>query len=134
MKFYNVTLKIFDVLGREIAILINEEKPAGSYEVEFNGANLTSGIYFYRFHAGNFVETKKTVLMKKKSFSVKSQRSLRFITLCPLRLVFSFYRRVRKVFAKLSEKISTYSFLPNKYTINTKRVVIISREMYGDKP
>ncbi|MCZ6701416.1 MAG: T9SS type A sorting domain-containing protein, partial [Ignavibacteria bacterium] len=59
-----VTLKIYDVLGNEIAILVNKEKPAGSYEIEFYATALTSGIYFYRLQAGNFVETKKLVLMK----------------------------------------------------------------------
>ncbi len=59
-----VTLKVFNVLGREIASLVNEEKSAGEYEIEFDGNNLTSGIYFYRLQAGNFVETKKMVLMK----------------------------------------------------------------------
>jgi len=60
----SVLLKVYDVLGNEVATLINEEKPGGSYEVEFNGESLPSGIYFYRFQAGNFVETKKLVLMK----------------------------------------------------------------------
>jgi photosystem II stability/assembly factor-like uncharacterized protein len=59
-----VTLKVFDILGREIATLVNEEKPAGEYEVEFNGTNLPNGIYFYRLKAGSFVETKKMVLIK----------------------------------------------------------------------
>ncbi len=60
----NVTLKVYDVLGSEVATLVNEEKPVGSYEVEFNASNLPSGIYFYRLQAGSFVETKKMVLMK----------------------------------------------------------------------
>jgi len=55
---------MFDVLGNEIVTLVNEEKPAGSYEVEFNAAEFTSGIYFYQLRAGNFVETKKMVLIK----------------------------------------------------------------------
>jgi hypothetical protein len=59
-----VTLKVYDVLGNEIASLVNEEKPAGKYEVDFNGAELSSGIYFYRLQAGSFIETKKMVLMK----------------------------------------------------------------------
>jgi hypothetical protein len=59
-----VTLKVYDILGREIATLVNEEKPAGEYEVEFNAANLPSGIYFYQIKAGNFVETEKMVLLK----------------------------------------------------------------------
>jgi len=59
-----VSLKVFDVLGNEIATLVNEEKPAGRYEIEFDGVGLPSGIYFYQLKAGNFVETKKMVLMK----------------------------------------------------------------------
>lgn len=59
-----VTLKVYDVLGNEVAILVNEEKPAGSYEVEFSADGLTSGIYFYKLTAGNFSETKKMILMK----------------------------------------------------------------------
>ena len=59
-----VTLKIFDVLGNEITTLVSEQKPAGTYEVEFNGNNLPSGIYFYQLKAGSFVETKKMVLIK----------------------------------------------------------------------
>ncbi len=59
-----VILKIYGVLGNEIATLVHEEKPSGSYEVEFDGANLTSGIYFYQLRTGNFVETKKMVLLR----------------------------------------------------------------------
>jgi plastocyanin len=59
-----VTIKVYDVLGKEMETLINEEKPAGTFEVEFNGGVLSSGIYFYRIKAGDFVETKKMVLMK----------------------------------------------------------------------
>jgi hypothetical protein len=59
-----VTLKIYDVLGNEIATLVNEEKELGSYEVEFYGTGIVSGIYFYRLQAGSFVETKKMILMK----------------------------------------------------------------------
>ena len=55
---------MFDILGREIITLVNEENPAGSYEVEFNATNLPSGIYFYQLQAGNFVETKKMMLLK----------------------------------------------------------------------
>ena len=47
-KQSNVTLKVFDVLGSEVATLVNKEQPQGNYEVEFDGAELTSGIYFYR--------------------------------------------------------------------------------------
>jgi len=58
------TLRVYNVLGNEIATLVNEEKPIGSYEVEFNATGLPSGIYFYRLKAGSFFETKKMVLMK----------------------------------------------------------------------
>ena len=61
-------LKVYDVLGNEVATLVNEFKPAGSYEFEFNSSsgnwNLASGIYFYQLKAGNFVETKKMVLLR----------------------------------------------------------------------
>jgi hypothetical protein len=59
-----VALKIYDVLGNEIATLVNEENPAGIYEVEFNGNGMPSGIYFYQLRSGNFIETKKMVLLK----------------------------------------------------------------------
>jgi hypothetical protein len=59
-----VTLKVFDVLGNEVATLVNEEKPAGSYEVNFKASNLSSGVYLYKLQAGSFIETKKMLLMK----------------------------------------------------------------------
>lgn len=59
-----VTLKVYDLLGREIATLVNEEKPAGSYEVEFSAINLPGGVYFYQLKAGDFRETKKMILLK----------------------------------------------------------------------
>ena len=63
-----VTLKVFDILGNEIATLVNEEKPAGEYEVEFNpvssNRNLVSEIYFYQLKAGNYIETKKMIYLK----------------------------------------------------------------------
>jgi hypothetical protein len=59
-----VTLKIFNLLGAEITTLTNEEKPAGSYEVKFNAIGIPSGIYFYKLQVGDFVETKKMVLLK----------------------------------------------------------------------
>ena len=59
-----VTLKVYDVLGNEIATLVNEEKVAGTYEVGFDGVELPSGIYFYRLKARNLIETKKMVLIK----------------------------------------------------------------------
>lgn len=58
------TLKVFDLLGNEVATLVNEEKPVGSYEVEFDASKLSSGIYFYRLQAGNFIQTKKMLLLK----------------------------------------------------------------------
>ncbi|HEX9739479.1 MAG TPA: right-handed parallel beta-helix repeat-containing protein [Ignavibacteriaceae bacterium] len=59
-----VTLKIYDILGNEIAILVNEEKPAGEYEVEFNSVGLTSGVYFYQLKTNNFISTKKMILLR----------------------------------------------------------------------
>ncbi len=59
-----VSLKVYDVLGKEVATLVNEEKPVGSYEVNFNASRLSSGMYLYRLKAGNFVETKKMILLK----------------------------------------------------------------------
>ena len=59
-----VTLTIFDMLGNEIWALVNEEKSAGVYEVDFNAEELTSGIYFCQLQAGSFVEVKKMILMK----------------------------------------------------------------------
>ncbi len=57
-------LIVYDALGRKVATLVNEEKPAGEYEVQFDGSGLTSGIYFYQLKAGDYVQTKKFVLMK----------------------------------------------------------------------
>ena len=59
-----VTLKVYDVLGNEIATLVNEELSAGEYEVEFDAAGLSSGIYIYRLQAGTFIETKRMMLLK----------------------------------------------------------------------
>jgi len=59
-----VMLKVYDILGREVATLVNEEKPPGNYEVEFNGTNLPSGVYFYRIKAGSFIQTRKMVLLR----------------------------------------------------------------------
>ena len=59
-----VTLKVFDLLGREVSALVNREQPAGNYEVEFDASSLTSGVYFYRIQAGQFVESKKMILLK----------------------------------------------------------------------
>ena len=59
-----VTLKVFGVLGNESTIIVNEETPSGSYEVEFNAATLPSGVYFYQLRAGKYIETKKMLLIK----------------------------------------------------------------------
>ncbi|WP_337864565.1 M1 family aminopeptidase [Ignavibacterium sp.] len=59
-----VTLKVYNILGNEVATLVNEEKPAGVYEVEFNASALSSGIYFYTLITNSFVETKKMLLLK----------------------------------------------------------------------
>ncbi len=59
-----VQLKVYDVLGNEVATLVNEFKPAGSYEENFNAAKLSSGVYFYKLIAGSFIETKKMILIK----------------------------------------------------------------------
>ncbi|MBK7106022.1 MAG: S8 family peptidase [Ignavibacteriae bacterium] len=59
-----VKLSVFDVLGREVAQLVNEEQDAGKYSVQFNATNYASGIYFYHIEAGNYVATKKMILMK----------------------------------------------------------------------
>jgi hypothetical protein len=60
----NVTLKLYDVLGNEITTLVNEEKQAGVYEVEFDGSSLASGMYLYKLQVGTFVQTKKMILLK----------------------------------------------------------------------
>ncbi len=59
-----VRLIVYDVLGNEIATLVNEEKPAGVYEVEFNASQLSSGVYFYKLQAGSFNQTKKMIILK----------------------------------------------------------------------
>jgi hypothetical protein len=59
-----VTLKVYDVLGREVAALVNEIKSPGDYTIQFNASNLASGIYIYTMNAGKFVESKKLILLK----------------------------------------------------------------------
>ncbi len=58
------TLKVYDILGREVATLLNKYLDAGAYSVEFDGSNLTSGVYFYRLTSGNNIITKKMILQK----------------------------------------------------------------------
>ncbi|MFN3560722.1 MAG: T9SS type A sorting domain-containing protein [Chloroherpetonaceae bacterium] len=60
----NVSLKVFDMLGKEVATLVNGRQEAGSYTVNFNANQLSSGVYFYRLQAGNFVQTRKMMLVK----------------------------------------------------------------------
>jgi len=61
---YMVSLRAYDILGDEVVTLVNEEKPAGEYEVELEGSRLSSGMYFYELRAGDFVSTKKMMLVK----------------------------------------------------------------------
>ena len=58
------TLKVYDILGNKVATLVNEEKPSGKYEIEFNPENLSSGIFFYQLSVGDFIETKKMILLR----------------------------------------------------------------------
>ena len=60
----NVTLTVFNTLGQLVAQLVNGEQEAGYHEVRFDGTGLSSGVYFYRLKAGDFVETKRLMLMK----------------------------------------------------------------------
>ena len=59
-----VTLKVYDVLGNEVASLVNEDKEAGYHSIDFDGGELPSGVYFYSLRAGNFIDTKNMILLK----------------------------------------------------------------------
>lgn len=59
-----VNLKVYDILGNEVSELVNKKQTAGNYQIEFNGESLSSGIYFYRLTSGEFVETKRMILLK----------------------------------------------------------------------
>jgi hypothetical protein len=59
-----VSLKVFDILGREVQTLVNEEKTAGAYSVDFNGSEYSSGVYFYRIESGDFSDVKRMILIK----------------------------------------------------------------------
>ena len=59
-----VKLKVYSAIGELVAELVNQSQSAGTYETEFSAAKLTSGIYFYKLQAGDFVETKKMILLK----------------------------------------------------------------------
>ncbi|MBL0107743.1 MAG: T9SS type A sorting domain-containing protein [Ignavibacteria bacterium] len=59
-----VTLKVYNSQGKEVATLVNEIKPAGRYDVTFDGSNFSSGVYFYNLESNGFIETKKMFLIK----------------------------------------------------------------------
>jgi len=59
-----VTLKVYDILGREVAVLVNQPQTAGNYEVKFDSKEMTSGIYFYTLRSGEFVQSCKMILLK----------------------------------------------------------------------
>jgi hypothetical protein len=59
-----ITLKVFDILGREVATLINEDKSVGTYTANFDASGFASGIYFYSISSGSFHQTKKIILTK----------------------------------------------------------------------
>ena len=60
----NVSLRVYDMSGREVAELVNQMQQPGSYDVIFNASSLSSGVYFYKLEAGGFVQTKKMILIK----------------------------------------------------------------------
>lgn len=60
----NVQIKVYNILGKEVNILINEHKNTGNYEIEFDGSALPSGVYFYKIQAGSFVQTKKMIILR----------------------------------------------------------------------
>ena len=59
-----MSLKVYDIIGNEVATLVNSEKPSGVYVVEWNASSVPSGVYFYQLKTGSFVQTKKMVLLK----------------------------------------------------------------------
>ena len=59
-----VKLGVYDILGREVSVLVNDRRDAGVYEVKFDGSNLASGVYFYRLQAGDFVQSKSRMILK----------------------------------------------------------------------
>ncbi|HDZ58678.1 MAG TPA: T9SS type A sorting domain-containing protein, partial [Ignavibacteriales bacterium] len=60
----NVILKVYDVMGAEVKTLVNKEQPAGTYNVNFDATDLTSGVYFYKLHARSYVKTMKMILLR----------------------------------------------------------------------
>ena len=63
-KASEVTLKVFNILGQEVAVLVADRLSAGSYSYVWDASNLASGVYLYRLHAGDYVETRKMILMR----------------------------------------------------------------------
>ena len=59
-----VSLKVYDALGKQVAALVNQKQNAGNYNINFDGSNLPSGIYYYKLSAGNYSDTKKMILLK----------------------------------------------------------------------
>jgi hypothetical protein len=57
-------LKVFDIIGREVATIVSEEMSAGSYTKQWNASYMSGGVYFYRLQAGNYLETRKLILLK----------------------------------------------------------------------
>jgi hypothetical protein len=64
VNVHYVTLKVFDILGRNVATLVNEQLQPGTYEVTWNAQNYTSGVYFYRLQSGDFTDTKRMLMIK----------------------------------------------------------------------
>jgi hypothetical protein len=60
----DVRLVVYDILGRQVTVLVNEKKQPGTYEVSFDARGLASGVYLYRLQAGTFVQTRKLILVK----------------------------------------------------------------------
>lgn len=60
----NVLLRVYDIIGNEVATLVNEPKPAGIYHILFDATSLSSGVYLYRMQAGDYIETKKMIYLK----------------------------------------------------------------------
>ena len=59
-----VTLKVYDILGREVATLVNEEKTTGNYQVNFDASGVSTGVYLYKIQAGSYIQTKKMILLR----------------------------------------------------------------------
>jgi hypothetical protein len=60
----NIKIRLYNSIGEEIRTLVNEDKPAGIYEFQFNSTGIASGIYYYRIDSGNFTDTKKLIVLK----------------------------------------------------------------------